>query len=126
MNNLISQDYLMHYGVKGMKWGVRHDSESFLGKRAKARRESLKAHGYKKYSKTNDPISATRNASKELHDYRKNTASLIRSQTTGKDKIKTFMQRYGNEPVTILGFTGTAKTTRKKYLMGIYPGNGLF
>lgn len=26
-NYLISDNYLMHYGVKGMKWGVRHDPE---------------------------------------------------------------------------------------------------
>lgn len=34
MNYLISEDYLMHHGVKGMKWGVRHDERKLL----KARR----------------------------------------------------------------------------------------
>lgn len=32
--NLISEDYLMHYGVKGMKWGVRHDPEKKYRSRA--------------------------------------------------------------------------------------------
>ena len=32
MNNLISDTYLMHYGVKGMKWGVRNDPE-LVGRR---------------------------------------------------------------------------------------------
>lgn len=28
-----NQDYLMHHGIKGMKWGVRHERDT-TGKRA--------------------------------------------------------------------------------------------
>lgn len=35
--NLISEDYLIHYGVKGMKWGVRHDQKQVAKYSAKAR-----------------------------------------------------------------------------------------
>ena len=42
-NYLISDDYLMHYGVKGMKWGVRHDPErSAQRARNKAAKGQLK------------------------------------------------------------------------------------
>lgn len=48
--NLISQDYLIHYGVKGMKWGVRHDPER-TGRR---RGQKLKTTSKKKKRKLTD------------------------------------------------------------------------
>ena len=135
MYNLISQDYLMHHGIKGMKWGVRHDPQpsgtrrsasNLITKRLDARKTSLKKARYKKYSKKNNPISATLDANEELHAYRAQTRAMVKRQKTGKAKVSTMLKRYGNEPVTILGFTGTAKTTRGKVLTSRYPGNGLF
>lgn len=47
-------DYLMHYGKKGMKWGVRHDRQR-LGSR----------HKSKSASASNNKSAATKNLSKK-------------------------------------------------------------
>lgn len=54
MNNLISQDYLMHHGVKGMRWGVRHDkrkAERLERKRIKKVKKQYSRNWYKTYNK---------------------------------------------------------------------------
>ena len=52
--NLISQDYLMHYGVKGMKWGVRHDKNpdgSLTRYGKKQKRKEIAAYRKKQMAK---------------------------------------------------------------------------
>ena len=48
MNGLISEEYLIHYGVKGMKWGVRHDPERIGRNRAQRADDKYRS----KYSET--------------------------------------------------------------------------
>lgn len=47
MNNLISEDYLMHYGIKGMKWGVRR-FQNYDGTRIKKAGSAAKKYASKK------------------------------------------------------------------------------
>ena len=41
----MSQDYLMHYGVKGMKWGVRHDPNTNYGQDQRRRDRRVYGNG---------------------------------------------------------------------------------
>lgn len=93
MQGLISQDYLMHHGVKGQKWGVRHDPE-----RSGARQRTLAAKAnYKKankqynkayskwYASAYDPRSTF--TEKGRRKYQKNTLEM------GKAAVKVHIEK---------------------------------
>ena len=67
---LISQNYLMHHGVKGMKWGVRHDPER-AAQRAKAKavyketKKDLKEQSRKNYKDFKETYKFSKNLYKK-------------------------------------------------------------
>ena len=64
MEQYYNEDYLMHYGVKGMKWGVRKRSAeeraAYKADRNTRQKLELQAHDYgiwtKKYKKANAKV----------------------------------------------------------------------
>lgn len=96
---------LYHYGVKGMKWGVRRTSKqlgSQLRKKAKQRSDSDKA-----YRKKMSAIAKSKNADeydRKLADYRKDnlavrvgkTATSLITQQLMRDVLSGDINRYGS------------------------------
>lgn len=93
MSYLISDDYLMHHGVKGMKWGVRHDPDRrvFKSKRSMKRafkqafKSEMKAKG-----RSGDFYTGTSSTGKHYDE----AYSNYRNQLKNDPKYKAYQKLY--------------------------------
>lgn len=100
---LISQDYLIHHGVKGMKWGVRHEPErSPQRMRTKAAKANFKsaARDYSKaynkwYYSSYDPRSYF--TEKGRHKYEQNTLAVGHTAAKRQLALGKYQQAKGIE-----------------------------
>ena len=115
--NLITQDYLVHYGVKGMKWGVRH--EPYHNKNG-----NLSKAGYKKYytnGRINKKGMKARNKGKAYQRIGKNPGrefakaaglGALRYAVNDK-KAMNFVHAMGNVAITMMHAKGYSYGARK-------------
>jgi hypothetical protein len=102
--NLISEDYLMHYGVKGMKWGVRNDPRvvDAANKRKKVGAERVKAENALTKYTFRHPLASSftsknyntwkkldNNLQKANNDYNKASKNYYDTKTLAKNEKKT-------------------------------------
>ena len=98
-----SNAYLVHYGVLGMKWGIRRASKSGSS-------YSYKSHGQKKYAKKVEKLSSKNKNSKELKK--------------AETKLSVYKQRDKNRQ-SFVETTAVGKQIVKNYLAG-YVGSGIY
>lgn len=116
---LISEDYLMHYGVKGMKWGVRHDPERSM--RGNIHRGLSKVYSLneKTYRKLGNNTLASMNAAAKNEQLKKAKSA---------DKQKTEQRRYGQKEDSVAykynkpgesGLKGARRAIKSNFAKGV-------
>ena len=109
----MDNNYLQHYGVLGMRWGVRRSrsGSSSSGKRSKKSKPAVdpsykKAHSKKKVKYMSD--NELREVNKRLN-LEKNYSDLTRTKSKGKAAVDAFVSTAG----TIAAVAGAYKTYKK-------------
>ena len=93
--NLISEDYLMHHGVKGMKWGVRHDPERANRKKVYKLNNYKNKLSNKAKNKASNYRSYARESAKEYNDLEKNGMRSEAWKNRANEKAKSYIDNQG-------------------------------
>lgn len=102
---MADQDSLKHYGIKGMKWGVRRSREELArlrGEKAPPSQDAIKARGLQKRVKRSGTKSLSNKELKELNE-RLNLETNYKKMTTTKKKQMSKGEKEALKNVGLLG-----------------------
>lgn len=106
---------LYHHGVKGMKWGVRHDRKKSGGISGRIR--SMQTNNAKNISEISSKQKQVRSELSELKRYDKNPSSL------GKSKISTIIRR--NQIKSLERTQAKLKSNKQEHLSALKELNAI-